>query len=221
MRFKSLLYQNPIGFLSAVVFLFVGTGFIFIDRRGAIAAFLGFIAIFVLSVLYSTYSIVSTKKYVRQLNKSLRSDVKNIDSFPLPAVLCNSYGGIVWYNKLFLSDILGDKESIDFKITDCFKNFSFDYFSNEESVCTEYNDRFYTVFTTKIQDKNNPLIAMYFLDDTYFKTTEKEYLLTRPYVMHILVDNIDTLYRKYSDGKFALVTGGIESILEIIYLTTV
>ena len=214
MRFKSLLYQNPIGFLSAVVFLIVGIGSVFIDKRVAIAAFIGFAMVFVLSVLYSTYTIVSTKKAVRQLNKSLRGDIKNIDSFPLPAVVCNSYGGIVWYNKLFLSDILADKDSADFKITDFFKDFSFDYFSSEESVCTEYNDRYYTVFSTKIHDKNNPLIAMYFLDDTYFKTTEKEYLSTRPYVMHILVDNIDTLYRKYSDSKFALVTSGIEGILE-------
>ena len=56
---------------------------------------------------------------------------------------------------------------------------------------------------------------MYFLDDTYFKTTEREYLLTRPYVMHILVDNIDALYRKYSDSKFALITSGIESIPQL------
>ncbi|MBE6748700.1 MAG: hypothetical protein E7557_05655 [Ruminococcaceae bacterium] len=214
MKFKSLLYQNPIGFLSAAVFLLVGVGFVFIDRNGAIASFIGFAVILVLSVLYSVYSIASTKKLVKQINKSLRGDIKNIDSFPLPTVVCNSYGGIVWYNKLFLSDILSGRESNDFKITDFFKKFSFDDFSNEESVCTEYNDRFYTVFTTKVHDKNNPLLAMYFLDDTYFKTTEREYLLTRPYVMHILVDNIDELYRKYSDSKFALITSGIESILE-------
>ena len=214
MKFKSLLYQNPIGFLSALVLLIVGVGFIFIDKHGAITAFLGFAVILVLSILYSTYSIVSTKKLVKQINKSLRGDVKNVDSFPLPVVVCNSYGGIVWYNKLFLSDILEGKASNDFKITDFFKDFSFEGFSNEESVCTQYNDRYYTVFTTKVHDKNNALIAMYFLDDTYFKTTEREYLLTRPYVMHILVDNIDTLYRKYSDSKFAVITSGIESILE-------
>ena len=214
MKFKSLLYQNPIGFLSSVVFLLVGVGFLFIDTKGAIASFIGFAVILILSVLYSVYSIVSVKKLVKQINKSLRGDIKNIDSFPLPAVVCNSYGGVVWYNKLFLSDILSGRDSNDFKITDFFKNFSFDAFSNEESVCTEYNDRFYTVFTTTVHDKNNPLLVMYFLDDTYFKTTEREYLLTRPYVMHILVDNIDELYRKYSDSKFALITSGIESILE-------
>ncbi len=214
MRIKSLLYQNPIGFLSALILLVVGICFAFIDKNGAIVAFSGFIIILVFDVIYSAYSIFTTKRLVRQINKSLKGDVKNVDSFPLPAVVCNSYGGIVWYNKLFLSDILSDKESENFKITDCFKDFSFDYFSNEESVCTEYNDRYYTVFSTKIYDKSNSLIALYFLDDTYFKTTEKEYLLTRPYVMHILVDNIDALYRKYSDSKFALITSGIESILE-------
>ncbi|MBR3788685.1 MAG: DHH family phosphoesterase [Clostridia bacterium] len=214
MRFKSWLYQNPIGFLSAAVFLLVGVGFIFIDKMGAVASFLGFAVVLMLSVIYSAYSISSTKKLVKQINKSLRGEIKNIDSFPLPAVVCNSYGGIVWYNKLFLSDILSDDDSGKFKITDVFKNFSFDDFGEEESVSAQYNDRFYTVFTTKVHDKNTPLIALYFLDDTYFKTIEKEYLITRPYAMHILVDNIDELYRKYSDSKFALITSGIESILE-------
>ena len=125
MRFKSWLYQNPIGFLSAAVFLFVGVGFIFIDKKGAIASFLGFAVILILSVIYSAYSISSTKKLVKQINKSLRGEIKNIDSFPLPAVVCNSYGGIVWYNKLFLSDILSDDDSGKFKITDVFKDFSF------------------------------------------------------------------------------------------------
>ncbi len=214
MKFKTLLYQNPIGFLCASVFLLAGIGFAFFDLKNAVISFIGFVSVVLLSVVYSSFNISSTKKLVKQLNRSMKSDVKNIDSFPLPAVLCNSYGTISWYNKLFLSEILNENASVDFKITDIFKDFSFDYFLNEESVSVEYNGRLYTVFITKIYDKNVPSVAMYFLDDTYFKTTEKEYLLSRPYVMHILVDNIDDLYRKYSDSKFALVTSGIESLLE-------
>ncbi len=214
MKVKGMLYQNPVGFLSACVFLLAGAGFLFIDKKVAIAAFSGFAVVLALSIVYSVYSLATTKKLVRQINKSLKGEVKNVQEFPLPVAVCNAYGEIVWYNKNFYSDILEERPSDKFKITEFFKNFSFEYFEREKSVCTEYNDRCYTVFTTKVEDKNNPLVAMYFLDDTYFKTTEREYLLTRPYVMHILVDNIDTLYRKYSDSKFALITSGIESILE-------
>ncbi len=214
MRFKSLLYQNPIGFLSALLFLFSGIGMLFIDKRGALISFIGFALVLVLTIVHSVFSIITTKKYVKQIDKSLRGDIKNIDSFPLPCVLCDANGIIIWHNKLFLSEILMDGDINDFKITDCFKKFSIDYFSNNESVCIEYNERLYTVFSTKVIDKKNKLVALYFLDDTYFKTTEREYLATRPYVMHILVDNIDILYRKYSDSKFASITSGIESILE-------
>lgn len=214
MRFKSLLYQNPIGFLSSLILLFLGIGLIFVDKIGSLITFVAFILILVITLVHSSFSIITTKRYVKQLNKSLRGEIKNIDSFPLPCVLCDSNGVILWHNKLFLSDILADGEIKDFKITDCFKKFSISDFSNEESVCVEYNERLYTVFSTKIKDKKDKFIALYFLDDTYFKTTEKEYLATRPYVMHILVDSIDILYRKYSDSKFASITSGIESLLE-------
>jgi c-di-AMP phosphodiesterase-like protein len=116
------------------VFLLVSIGFIFIDKKGAIASFVGFAVVLILSVVYSAYSISSTKKLVKQINKSLRGEIKNIDSFPLPAVVCNSYGGIVWYNKLFLSDILSDDNSEKFKITDVFKDFSFDGFAGDLDV---------------------------------------------------------------------------------------
>lgn len=211
---KALLYQNPIGFLSAMVFLLVGVGFLFFDKRLAIVSFIGFVVIVLLSVLYATYTMISIRKSVALLNKSIKTDVRDIDAFPLPTLLCDSYGSIVWYNKLFENDILVDGASNDFKITELFPDFSFSFFSNEESICIEYNERSYTVFITKVHDKNNPMVALYLLDDTYLKATEREYFNTRPFVMHILVDNIDTLYRKYSDSKFALVTSGIESILE-------
>ena len=214
MRFKSLLYQNPIGYLSALILLFVGIGFLFVDRRGSYVAFVAFALILVTTVVHSSYSIITTKKYVRQLNKSLSSETRNIDTFPLPCVLCDSKGAILWYNKLFLLEILSNGEIKDFKITDCFKRFSIDEFSSGESVSVKYNERLYSVFSTKIKDKNETFVALYFLDDTYYKTTEKEYLATRPYVMHVLVDNIDLLYRKYSDSKFASITSGVERILE-------
>ncbi len=214
MKFKTVFYQNPIGLLSSLVFLIAGISASFFDTKGAVICFSGFVAVTLLSVIYASFNISSTKKLVKQLNRSLKSDVKNIDSFPLPCAFFNSYGTILWYNKLFLSDIIGEKTLNDFKITDIFQDFSFDLFLNEESVSIEYNKRLYTVFITKIHDKNAPGITMYFLDDTYFKNTEKEFLLTRPYVMHILVDNIDDLYRKHSDSKFALITSGIEELLE-------
>ena len=214
MKIKGLLYQNPIGFLSSLILLFLGIGLIFVDKIGSLITFVAFILILVITLVHSSFSIITTKRYVKQLNKSLRGEIKNIDSFPLPCVLCDSNGVILWHNKLFLSDILADGEIKDFKITDCFKKFSISDFSNEESVCVEYNERLYTVFSTKIKEKKDKFIALYFLDDTYCKTTEKEYLATRPYVMHILVDSIDILYRKYSDSKFASITSGIESLLE-------
>ncbi len=214
MKAVALFYQNPAGFIAAVLLLvFSIIGFVFNVEMGFV--FLGaFLLILLIDILYAALSLKATRKYVAQVNKSLAGKkVSAVDTFPLPCVICDTHGNFVWYNSNFSENIIANG-SKTLRITDFISDYKYSKYSEESFACAEFDNKKYSVFITKIKSVSNPMLCFYFFDDTYYKETEDEYKLSRPFVMHILVDNIEQLSRQLSDSKFALVTSGIESRIE-------
>lgn len=215
MKFKALLYQNPLGFLSAVIVLLFTVIAMFIDSLLFTAFAVAFGIILCLNVLYSFYALRSTKRYVKALGKALsRGEADNITSLPLPAFLCDKAGNVVWYNKMFEEAIVESYNLKSVSAFDFFDDFSFNEFSEKRVLSAEFYDRRFTVFTAKAEDANNSLICFYLFDDTQLKELKEEYEFSRPFVMLMLVDNIEQLSRQLTDSKFALVSSGIESRIE-------
>lgn len=214
MKAIALFYQNPAGFFAAVLLLvFSIIGFIFNTEMGFV--FLGaFFLILLIDILYAALSLKATRKYVAQVNKSLAGKkVSAVDTFPLPCVICDIHGNFVWYNSNFSENIIANGTKT-LRISDFIHDYKYSKYSEESFASAEYDDKRYSVFITKIKSASNPMLCFYFFDDTYYKETEDEYKLSRPFVMHVLVDNIEQLSRQLSDSKFALVTSGIESRIE-------
>ncbi len=215
MKLKAIIYQNPIGYIASVVFLAFSIVMFNYDKRAALSAFVAFILILSLSCIYSFFNIRSTQKYVGEINKSLKLEqTDEVNAFPLPGVLCDPYGNIVWYNDMFGKEILVGKSSKALNVLDFFEDFPFSEITQVNTVNTKFGGRYFTVFVAAINSNSSPLISLYFLDDTYYKTTEREYNLTRPFVMLVMIDNIEMMSRQFSDSKFALVTSGIEGRIE-------
>ena len=214
MKAVALFYQNPAGFFAAVLLLaFSILGFIFNTETGFV--FLGaFLLILLIDILYAALSLKATRKYVVQVNKSLAGKkVSAVDTFPLPCVICDTHGNFVWYNSSFSENIIANGNKT-LRINDFIADYKYSKYSEESFASAEYDNKKYSVFITKIKSVSNPMLCFYFFDDTYYKETEDEYKLSRPFVMHILVDNIEQLSRQLSDSKFALVTSGIEAKIE-------
>ena len=215
MKFKAFFYQNPIGFLASVVLLVMSITSAFFDRYVSLSLLIAFLIIFFISVSYSVLALKTTRKYVSAVNKSLLAGKSDgVDQFPLPAIMCDRYGNIVWYNNSFNDEIV---EAYDFaKLTakDFFEDFSYDKYSEERIVNASFEDREYTAFITKVKSESNPMLCIYFFDDTALKEISLEYEFSRPFVMLMLVDNIEQLSRQLTDSKFALVLSGIESLIE-------
>ena len=214
MKAVALFYQNPAGFFAAVLLLvFSILGFIFNTEMG-IVFLSAFLLILLIDILYAALSLKATRKYVTQVNKSLSGKkVSAVDAFPLPCVICDTHGNFVWYNSIFAESIIANGNKT-LRINDFIDDYKYAKYSAESFASAEYDGKKYSVFITKIKSVSNPMLCFYFFDDTYYKETEDEYKLSRPFVMHILVDNIEQLSRQLSDSKFALVTSGIEAKIE-------
>ncbi len=214
MKALALFYQNPTGFVAALVLLVFSVVSAFIDGKIAIVFAFAFLFVLILDILYVALSYKTTRKYVSLLNKSLsQENVSSVDSFPLPCVICDIKGNAVWFNELFKDEICeGLNRNVN--MTDFFPDFKYSKYSALSSANAEHNGKKYTAFISKLKSTTAPMLSVFLFDDTYMKDTEAEFKLSRPFVMLVTVDNIEQLSRQLTDSKFALVLSGIESRIE-------
>lgn len=215
MKFKALFYQNPAGF-SAAILLLVATLFShFINKQAFLILLIAFFVVLFIDIMYSFLSLKATKKYVTALNKSLLSGkTGTISQFPLPAVMCDKYGNIVWYNDSFLNDIIETAEEEKITMYDFFDDFNFSDYASKGIVNASYGDNQYTAFVVEVKSETNPMLCIYLFDDTALKEVALEYTYSRPFVMLLSIDNIEQLSRQLTDSKFAQVISGIEGLIE-------
>ncbi len=215
MKFKAFLYQNPLGLISALIlFVFSITSY-FVDFKIFVSFTITFGLVLIIDIIYAIFNFRNTKKYIAQINKSLSADtVDAVSVFPLPAVMSDKHGNITWFNKQFEEDILENHEIKKLSMNDFFDDFSFSRLAEERVSDAHFADRQYTAFAMPLNNSANSAICFYLFDDTYLKDIAKEYHFSRPFVMLILVDNIEQLSRGLTDSKFALVSSGIESRVE-------
>ena len=213
MKILALFYQNPAGYLASLLLLVFSAVSFAVNNNTAWIFLVAFVFVLIANILYSVLSFKATRKYIKEVNKSLSQEkISNVDSFPLPCVMCDKKGNIVWFNKEFGENVLTDNQKVS--ICDFFDDFNYYNFAELKTADAQFNGRMFTAFITRIKSKTNPMLCFYFFDDSYMKETVAEYNLSRPFVMSIFVDNIDQLSRQLTDSKFAQVSSGIESKLE-------
>lgn len=215
MNIKALFYQCPVGYISSLVFAVFSVGGFFVRREIGFILLGAFTFVFLLSLIYSLLSLKSTVKYVKAVNKALvNGEGKGVDSFPLPAVMCDKNGNFVWYNQQFFNQVVDMYDIKHLTINDFFENYSYNEFSELQTASASFAENEYTAFICKVNSESRPMLCFYFYDDTAYKKIQREYELSRPFVMMMLVDNIDQLSRQLTDSRFAIVIGGIELIIE-------
>lgn len=213
MKILALFYQNPAGYLTSLLLLVFSVVSFAINNNTAWIFLLAFAFVLIANILYSFLSLKATRKYIKEVNRSLSQEkIENVDAFPLPCVMCDKKGNIVWFNKAFGESVITDGQKVS--VCDFFNDYNYNNFCELKTADAEFNNRKFTAFITRIKSKTNPMLCFYFFDDTYMKETVSEYNLSRPFVMSIFVDNIDQLSRQLTDSKFAQILSGIESKIE-------
>ncbi len=211
MKFKAFLRQNPVGFVAIALLLLCTIISLYFDYKVALCFALVFVVVLISQLVYTIFAFKNTRKYVKYLTESLFPEMSGSgSSFPLAAVVCDKSGNILWYNKQFCDDIVEGYEIKSLTMNDFFENFSFSKIAEERVSDAVFSDKKFTAFSVTA----NSLMCVYFFDDTYLKNISEEYYFSRPFVMLMLVDNIEELSRSYTDSKFAMVSGGIEGLIE-------
>ncbi len=213
MKFKAVFYKNPTGFIAVAVLMISALCCLLFNKTASVVLFAATAVIMILTIVYSLTDMRYVSKCVEELS-DVFGEHGGADDFSMPCFICDESGNVIWYNKLFSATVIADSKNHALNAADFFADFDFSEVFSRSSIDAEYNGRKYTAFISELKKSLRPAVCICLVDDTYFKLTDAEYKLSRPFVMQILVDNIERLSRQFTDSKFALVSSGIESKIE-------
>jgi c-di-AMP phosphodiesterase-like protein len=180
-----------------------------------IIAFISLI-IFLLVLLRDYYEI---KKKRLELDKYIENIFFNVDKasksllarMPIPAVVLNSKGEILWYNVSY-SQAFNENEEIK-KLVKKYTEGKADEKKNQ----IEFNGRYYSVLKidsqTKRKKREDLSCTLLFLDNTEYFRLKKSLASDRPVVGHVIIDNYEEAMMAVEDIKKAVVSSEIEKKL--------
>ncbi|NMB33169.1 MAG: phosphoesterase [Clostridium sp.] len=193
----------------------------------AVLEFVAAIPGFILFLFLLYYNFRSNYLRQRELTRYIENLTFNIDTaskdtllnFPMPLVVIELDGTIIWYNSSFKG--LFDGEELLEKMIHTFikdlkpKNLS----QNREMSFTRevaINDRNYHILgnLAKVDNKINEggfIIMMYLIDNTELVEIKKKYEEERTTVGIIVIDNYDDLMQSIEDHKGAQILAEIDS----------
>lgn len=142
-------------------------------------------------------------------------DRASMDAFPLPLIMLDETGRLLYSNALFNRQVMGgDPPIIDTPIERLFDCVSADDLSANHSVNLVRGKRKYTAQISVVRFDKNGRYILYLTDDTELKDTAEEYAASRPVVLQICIDNLDEATDRLRAADRARIVGTIETMLE-------
>lgn len=163
-------------------------------------------------------SMKRSQKYTHELLNhmgELLSDTQRgvLTSFPLPVLVTDVEGQIVWYNDLFRENVLGKTDLYDGNLAQI-ANIDHTVDCPEKGVNIVRAGREYTVFFSNAAKHEERLKIFYFVDDTVVKRFAHEYHITRPCVAIVLIDNYEELQQNAKENERSQIFAEIETTVE-------
>lgn len=172
---------------------------------------------FILAVLSVAGVLVASRKFSAHVAASVKTARKVItgdqyralNSFRLPVAVIGEAGDIIWVNGAFRTDVSGARECRGENILKFIYPKTVSQILNADGTDITVAPRRFTVFGVK----NETGSVLYFVDDTYYKEINREYLESRPVVMLAVFDNREELSRNFTESEDARIASEVEETL--------
>ena len=136
----------------------------------------------------------------------------SLENLAVPVAIINK-GSIVWYNSAFRTAILADADCYLTPLEKVVPGLKISEASGAKGVSLPVNGREYTVYSSAASEDGS-LWMCYFNDDTELKWEAREYHLTRPVVIQIIVDTYDEVLKELKESKRAVVMAALDQMIE-------
>lgn len=222
MKYKKILKALAlnVGYYIWILFAFAAVTFLY-DVRAAAAELILAVGLLALYIKMRVARNNAIEDYVKSISHSPgggRSDT--LARFPLPVVMLQLDGVIIWCNSLF-NNMLGEKHLTDTPITDFVPDFDINLFRKEDTKISydlEHNGRYYHIFGNITKTRRMPddhIIVLYWDDRTGYEKIKKKYYSEKPVCATIVVDNYEEVMQDTPNSYKPLLTAVIEEKLEL------
>jgi len=138
-----------------------------------------------------------------------------LQSFPLPLMLVDESGHLLFSNKLFNTHVMEDAiPVVNTPMESIFTGSSSKALASGQPILLQRNQRKYTAVVSTIRSDKGLRYVLYLQDDTALKDTAEEYKASRPAVLQICIDNLEEATEHLRAGDRARISGHIETMLE-------
>lgn len=157
-------------------------------------------------------------KYIENLTFNIDSATKDtLLNFPMPLVLVELDGTIIWYNPSF-REIFEGEDLLERTISNFVEELHPDNLVNELSKITReiiINERHYNVLGNFVKtdgkaDVGNYILMLYLIDNTELSQTKKRYKDEKVAIGLIIIDNYDDLMQSMEDSSKPQILAEIE-----------
>ena len=217
-RFIKTIALN-VGYYVWVIFTFALVTFLY-DYRVALVELLLAGILLGLFIKMRIVRKTTIDDYVKSLSHSPHGDEAGaLSKFPLPIVMLQIDGTIIWCNSLF-NNMLGEKHLTDAPITDFVHDFDLALFKKEDSSLSydlELNGRYYHIFGNITRAKympDNHLVVLYWDDCTDYEKIKQKYYREKPVCASIVIDNYEDVMQDTPNADKPKLTAAIEERLE-------
>lgn len=182
--------------------------------------FIIFLVILPLVVLFSIYSIFILINYKKEqgllverlIGEFVTGSEYDFENFPMPVLACADDGVILWTNRCFKDTICLDNSScVGLNFFDMVKE-PLDDFCSRSGVQVNLWDKDFKVHAT--YSDNSGMYILYFEENTSLISFAKEYVISKPAVAYVKIDNYDEVLSEKKESEKSNIVGKIDDVIE-------
>lgn len=132
--------------------------------------------------------------------------------YPQPVFIVDSDNNIVWYNDLFLTEVFNGVEAYGAPLS-VITTVPLEALMKDNGAEIEYGARRY-LLAARQAGSNEGLTSLYMTDITKLHQLRREYQLSRPAVILMMVDNYEELIQNVRESEKAQLMGKLDKLLE-------
>lgn len=122
---------------------------------------------------------------------------KRLTEFPIPVIISDNNGEIIWFSELF-ADCIGEDVAVTLKSVQAIDERLPDH-RNLANVL--FGGRSFSIYTDKSDMNGREMYIYYLFDTTDYNNLIHEHEMSAPVVSYLLIDNYDELFSMASEGE--------------------